>query len=77
MSLQTLADAIAKAVKNRKSAGSSTAVKTGTYNAAGETVTIDGRVYNADYSDDVYVEDGEQVYCLLNDGGTLAVIVGK
>lgn len=74
MSVQSLANTIAKAINEAKNYND-TAVKQGTI--SGTSVEINGKYYNYSVAVDIEIENGDGVYVLLNDTKTRAVVVGK
>lgn len=73
MGVQELAQALRSAMVRRN--GTGTSIKRGT--VSGNQVMVDGTWYPSDYSVDIDADDGEQVYVVLNDSRTKAVVIGK
>lgn len=74
MSLDTLAQAIRRAMNNQRQT-----VGGGTRQAIvfGNQVLVNGLYYAADYSVDIDVDDGDVVYVVLAEDGSKAVVVGN
>ena len=74
MGVQTLANTIARLVKN-KAVSNTQNIKRGI--VAANRIIVDGNAYNYSVAVDVPIDDGDYVYVIFNDTGTRAVVIGK
>jgi hypothetical protein len=74
MSLMTLANDIAQLMRRRK-ASSNEIIKTGVI--SGSSVLVDGKYYTYDAAVDIDMEDGTQVYVIISEDRSVAVVIGK
>lgn len=43
----------------------------------GHSVCVDGHIYPADFAIDIPTQDGDWIYCVLDETKSVAVVVGK
>lgn len=73
MSVQSLANKIARAINNGKA--NNNAIKAGT--VEGNSISVDGRNYPYEVAVDVDVGDGDTVFVMFADSGGRVVVIGR
>lgn len=76
MSLTSLCNDISAIMRGKKTtAATSDAIRVGT--VSGSSVMVDGEYKRMEVAVDIDVDDGDEVYVILSESGSTAVVVGK